>query len=248
MSLSPDGAQLLLQTLALHVPDTWRQYDDKYLQLAMGSNTGAQGSGTSAGQYVEQYELIDIGTGASQVLCDAPIGGAYGSDMAWSADSKSVVVSNIHLPLDVVDASELALRKTHTFLVEFKIPSRQFVKISDDEDLKLLSWDPKAGDVACDVGKIDSLNGKTTPKAYFHKSGETWSRSTTPQQATAPPLPDIFLDENMNTPPHMVAVHPATGRKSRVMDLNPQFQSLALARVEEIRWKAGHGTEVKGGL
>jgi dipeptidyl aminopeptidase/acylaminoacyl peptidase len=65
---------------------------------------------------------------------------------------------------------------------------------------------------------------------------------------TASSLPDVFLDENMNTPPRMVAVDPATGWKSTLMDLNPQFQSLALARVEEITWKAGHGTEVKGGL
>ena len=32
------------------------------------------------------------------------------------------------------------------------------------------------------------------------------------------------------------------------MDLNPQFQHLALARVEEITWKDVHGIEVKGGL
>jgi hypothetical protein len=32
------------------------------------------------------------------------------------------------------------------------------------------------------------------------------------------------------------------------MDLNPQFQNLALARVEEITWKDAHGVEVKGGL
>jgi dipeptidyl aminopeptidase/acylaminoacyl peptidase len=32
------------------------------------------------------------------------------------------------------------------------------------------------------------------------------------------------------------------------MDLNPQFQNLALARVEEIAWKDTHGIEVKAGL
>jgi len=243
MSLSPDGAYLLLQTLAPHVADTWRQYDDKWLQLAMGSDTGPQRSGTSVGQ----YELVDMGTGASQVLVDAPIGGGYGSDTAWAADSKSVVVSNVHLPLDVEDASELALRKAHTFLVEFKIPSREFVKISD-EDLKLVNWDSKSGYVVCDVGQFDSGEGKPTPKAYFRKSGETWSRSTTSEQAAATPLPDIVLDEGMNTPPHIVAVDPATGRKSMLMDLNPQFQNLALARVEEITWKDRHGREVTGGL
>jgi len=167
--------------------------------------------------------------------------------MAWVGDGKSVVVSSVHLPLNVEDASELALRKAHTFLVEFMIPSREFVRISD-EDLKLVKWDPKSGYVACDVGQFDSGEGKPTPKVYFRKSGETWSRSTTPEQAAAKPLPEIVLDEGMNTPPHIVAVDPATGRKSTVMDLNPQFQNLALARVEEITWKDGHGREATGGL
>jgi len=243
MSLSPDGTYLLLQSTAPRIESAWRQYDDKFLQAAMDRSTGTPGSGSHVGQ----YELIDMTTGESQVLVDAPIGADYGSNMIWAADSKSVVVSNMHLPLNTEDPSELSLRKTHTFLVEFKIPSRAFVKISD-EDLELATWDSKTGYVICNVGQFDSEEGKPTPKAYFHKTGEAWSRSAAPEQAAAPPQPDIVLEEDMNTPPHIVAVDPASGRKSTLMDLNPQFQNIALARVEEITWKAGHGRELKGGL
>jgi len=66
--------------------------------------------------------------------------------MAWSPDSQSVVVSNAYLPLNVDDPAERALRKAHTFLVEFKIPSRQFVKISH-EDLNGLI--PTDFDIVC---------------------------------------------------------------------------------------------------
>jgi hypothetical protein len=242
MSLSPDGAYLLLQTMATHVSTTWSQYEDKFLRSNIRI-TGPQGSTTN----VYQYELVDMGTGASEVLFDAPIGGGFGSDMAWSADSTSVVVSNVHLPLNVGDASELALRKAHTFLAEFKIPSRQFVKISH-QDLKLVTWDAKTGYVACDVGQSGTSEGKPASKAYFRKNGETWSKASAPELTAARLLPEIVLDEGMNTPPHVVAVNPATGRKSMLMDLNPQFQNLALARVEGITWQAGHGTEVKGRL
>ena len=69
-----------------------------------------------------------------------------------------------------------------------------------------------------------------------------------PGTTGVPPLPDIVLDEGMNTPPRIVAVDPPTGRKSLLMDLNPQFQNLALARVEEITWKDSRGHELKGGL
>jgi hypothetical protein len=241
MSLSPDGAYLLLQTMATHVSDTWRLYEDRFLQQSMRI-TGPQGSLTN----VYQYELVDTHTGVSQVLLDTPMS-PFGSEMAWSPDSKSVVVSDVYLPLDVDDPAERALRKAHSFLVEFKIPGRQFVKISH-EDLKLVSWDPKTGDITCDAGRIDSDAGKTTPRLYFRKSGETWSQASAPREIAAKLLPDILLDEGMNTPPNIVAIDPPSGRKSLLMDLNPQFENLALARVEEISLHAGHDAEVKGGL
>jgi hypothetical protein len=241
MSLSPDGAHLLVQTEATRVSNTWSEYEDQFLQPSM-RQSGPPGAHT----HIFQYELVNTITGASQVLFDAPIP-SFGSEMAWSPDSKSVVVSDVYLPLNVDDPAERALRKTHTFLVEFRISGRQFVKVGQD-DLRLLNWDPKTGYVACDVGRIDSLKGKTTPKAYFRKNGETWSKASTPEQTAVLPLPDIILDEGMNTPPHIVAIDLPTGRESLLMDLNPQFQNLALARVEGITWKDSRGNEVKGGL
>ena len=241
MSLSPDGAHLLVQTEATQVPRLWNEYEDQYLKI-LSRNPTTQGGHTS----IYQYELVDTRTGTSQILFDAPIG-TLGSEMAWSPDSKSVVVSDVYLPLNVDDPAERATRKAHAFLLEFEIPSSQLIKISQD-DLRLLTWDPKTGYVACDAGRLDSLNGKTTPKAYFGKSGETWSKASAPEQAAAPHLPDIVLDEGMNTPPRIVAIDARTSRKSMLMDLNPQLQNLALAKVEEITWKDSHGNEVKGGL
>jgi hypothetical protein len=240
MMLSPDGAHLLIQTEAARVSATWSEYEDQFLKVKTHHPAP---NGGRTGLY--QYELVDTVTGASQVLFDAPI--ASLSEMAWSADSKSVVVSRVYLPLNVDDPAERGIRKAHTFLVEFKIPSREFVKISD-EDLRLLSWDHKTGYVVCDAGWIDSLKGKTTQKAYFRQNGETWSRANAPEQTAAATLPDIVLEEDMNTPPHIIAIDTPTGRKSLLMDLNPQFQHLALARVEEITWKDSHGNELKGGL
>ena len=241
LSLSPDGAYLLIQTEAAHVSNTWSEYEDQFVKVA--ASHPAKGRRTQ----ILQYELADTVTGASQVLIDAPIPTTYGAEAVWSPDSKSVVVSNVYLPLSIDDPAERALRKAHTFLVEFKIPNRQVIKISD-EDLRPLDWDPKTGDLICDVGRLDSLTGKATPKIHFRKNGDTWSKVSAPEHEAAPPLPDVVLDEGMNTPPHIVVIDPSTGGKSVLMDLNPQFQNLALARVEEVTWKDAHGIEVKGGL
>ena len=245
MLLSPDGLHLVLQTNATHVPRAWTEYDDQLLKL-FRRPTSAPGATTP----IFQYELVDIRTGAGRLLLDAPVPPNLGSEVAWSPDSQSVVVSDMYLPLNIDDAAERAQRKAHTFLMEFRIPSRQFVKISD-EDLRLLDWDAKTNDVVCDVGRIDSLSGKPTRKAYFRKSSDnaTWSRSSLPQaQEKAARLPDIVLEENMNQSPRIFAINPGTGQKSLLMDLNSQFQGLALARVEEVAWKTSHDQEVKAGL
>ena len=240
--LSPDGAHLLLQAEARSIGNTWNEYEDKFLEAA---TTHAGPSGGRTGIF--QYELVDTRTGVSQALSDTPVSPTSGSEVAWSPDGHSVLVSNAYLPLDVSDPAERSLRKAHTFLLEFKIPSREFLKISQ-EDLRLLSWDPKTGDVTCEVGRFESIQGRTTPKVYFRKRDETWLKATAPQQTAVPSLPEIILDEGMNTPPRIFAIDLATGRKSLLMDLNPQFQNLALAKVEEITWKDAHGIEVKGGL
>jgi hypothetical protein len=248
MSLSQDGLHLVVKTEANHVPDAWTEYEDQYLKAARHS-----ASAPGAQTLIWQYELVDTRTGIGRLLLDAPIPPLGLSDVVWSPDSQSLIVSDMYLPLNIDDAAERALRKTHTFLVEVKISNRQIVKISD-EDLRPLNWDARTKDVECDVGRLDSLTGKTTPKAYFRKSSDddnaTWSRSSLPQaQAEAAPyLPDIVLEENMNQPPRIFAIAPGTGQKSLLMDFNPQFQDLVFARVEEVAWKTSHHDEVKAGL
>lgn len=246
MSLSPDGLRLVLQTEATLLPDAWTEYDDQMLKAAKHPPSTQGGT-----RSIFQYELVDIPTGAHRILLDAPIPPMAGSEMAWSPDSQSVVVSDMYLPLNVGDAAERSRRKTHTFLAEIRISSRQLVQISD-EDLRLLDWDAKTKDIVCDVGRQDSLTGKTTPKAYFRKSSDnaTWSRSSIPQQEekAAPSRPDIVLDENMNQPPRIFAIAPSAGQKSLLMDLNPEFHSLALARVEEVALTPSRPNEVKAGL
>ena len=247
MWLSPDGLHLVVETQATHVPDTWTEYDDQYLKAARHS-ASAPGAETS----IFQYELVDIPAGSGRLLLDAPIPSLGGSEVAWSPDSHSVVVSDMYLPLNIDDREERERRKTHTFLAEVKISNRQFAKISD-EDLRLLAWDAKTNDVVCDVGRIDSLSGKSTRKAYFLKTSDKdnaiWSRSSLPvaQDKTAR-VTDVVLEENMNQPPRIFAIDPGAGQKSLLMDLNPQFEHLALARVEEVVWKASGHQEVKAGL
>lgn len=241
MTPSPDGKYFVVQTGASETPLKWSEYEDKWLR-ALTRAAGSSGAATT----VDQYELVDTHTGASQVLLDAPIPPNSGSEVAWSPDGQSVVVSNAYLPLTVDDAAERTVRRSHTFLVEIKIPSREIIKISD-RDLRLVKWDQRTNTVVCEAGRIDSLNGKTTPTIYFRKNGDRWSQVAAPEGA-GETLPVIVLEEDLNTPPRIVAVDPATSQRSLLMDLNPQFRHLAFGKVEEVKWNDTLGNEVTGGL
>ena len=237
--LSPDGTYFVVETQAREIPPEWSEYEAEFLP-ALTRKASTPGAATG----VHQYELVDTHTGASQVLLDGPIA-FKGSEADWSLDGRSVVVSDVYLPFTAQDPAEQVLRKSHTFLAEIKVPSREIIKISD-RDLRLIKWDAKTNVVVCE-DRTDSLNGKTTPSIYFRKSRDTWSQVDA-QQETAAALPVILLEEDMNSPPRIFAVDPATNRKSLLLDLNPQFQDLALARVEEVSWKSSRGDELEAGL
>jgi hypothetical protein len=241
MAPSPDGNYFVVQTGARETPLIWSEYEDKWLRT-LTRTAGSPGGATS----VDQYELVDTHTGTSQVLLDAPIPPNLGSEVAWSPDGQSVIVSNVYLPLTVDDPAEQSLRKSHTFLAEIEVPNRKIIKISD-QDLRLVKWDSRTNTVVCEAGRIDSLNGKTTPTIYFRKNGDRWSQVEAPKE-TGAALPVIVLEEDLNVPPRIVAVDPATGRKSLLMDLNPQFGHITFGKVEELKWRDTLGNEVTGGL
>jgi len=239
-SLAPDGEHFVVQTEARQIPEAWNKYQDKFLKILTG-----HGDPDGTPTRVHQYELLDTRTGASHVLLDAPVEPNWGSEVAWSPDSQSVVLSDVYLPLNVEPAEQLA-RRSHTYLVEISIASRDLLKISD-EDLRLVEWNSKTNLVMCEVGRIDSHAGDRGTRVYFSKVRGGWHRVGAPETPTAIP-PEIVLEENIRTAPRIVAVDSASNQKSLLMDLNPQFKDLAFAQVEEVSWKGTLGNEVKGGL
>lgn len=244
---SPDGEYAVVQALTpiSEVPVTWREYDDNPLQRFLPHRRMI----SQRASLILRYELVDMRTGTSRVLLDTPIRPYEGSEAMWSPDGRSVLVSGVYLPLNVDDPAERDLRKSHTFLVEVNVPSLDSVKVSD-KDLRLIQWDPKTNTVVCEGGRFASVAGKPAAKVYFRKNGEKWSHVAqvdTPEKRTTA-RPEIVLEEDMNTPPRIIAIDPASGRKSLLMDLNPQFSELAFGKVEEVKWKDTLGNEVTGGL
>ncbi len=242
LSLSPDGRYLVFPARVIGVPEEWRDYKDANLQslIRIAPLNGLPG-------LVQQYVLVDLRTGGSGPLLDGPLGYS-GSEIVWSPDSQSVVVSNVHLPLNVANSAERNARQSTTFAVEVRVPSRDIIKVSD-RDLWLMRWDEKGNRLLFKEGRAKFLSGNPGQDIYFYKQGTIWQGQKAANAADLPdPNVDVVLEEDLNTAPRIVVVDPKTHRRHLLLDLNPDFAKLDFGKVEEITWKGSDGHCVKGGL
>jgi dipeptidyl aminopeptidase/acylaminoacyl peptidase len=238
---SPDGRYLAIQTIASRsdIPLDW--YD--YQTVAQQTILSRQGSSK-----VNEYELIDLATGASQPLIDAPVGAWY-SNAAWSDDSRSVFISGTDLPLDVPDPAERKLRQANLFVAEVEIPSRRIVTIMH-EDAIIRHWYSQTNELLLQLTNHQSFsNFAEGALVSFRRTREGWKQQDTPAiEAKTKDRIEIAVEEDMNTPPRLVTRDLKTGTRSLLLDPNPQFRNLQFGRVEEIKFKVADGHEMTAGL
>jgi len=239
LSVSPNGKYVVVSTRVADIPETWRGYTDPALRHWMERGR------VRPGQYSnrEQYQLIDTSTNDTQSLMNAPVG-LYGSELAWAADSRSLVVSGTYLPLDGVDPAERKAREGKTFSVEVKIPSKD-IEVISDRDMRFLQWDKKEDLLVFEAGRR-SLSAKPESQIFFRNSTHGWQEVHDSRQERN--TVEISLEEDMATPPRIVALDEVTHGQSMLLELNPQFKALTFGRVEEVKWTRTNGEEGHGGL
>lgn len=246
--VSPDGRYLVVRTGVEDPPDEWKGYEDSYLRSLFKDNwTHSSIAAFARYRMIDpgftRYELVDLETGVSQILLDSPVG-FMGADVGWASDSRSVILTDVFLPLKVRNSAELDARKTHVFTVEVAVPGREIFTIAEN-DLALVGWDLsnrylkfRPSRKASDRFDVD----------YYEKKNHKWERLQAPRESIEDYLPDITVDQDLNKPPRIIARDLKSGRKEMILDLNPQFVELALGKVEDVKWVGGAGHEVHGGL
>ncbi len=238
-SLSPDGSYLLVAANVTgdSYPPEWKEYTDPWLRRKLDAPL-------PAGEFssVQRYELIDTRTGRSQRLIDDAPAGKHASEAAWAPDGKSVVVTNVFLPLRDVSAEERTLRQGTAFTVEVEVPSLRLHPVTH-ADLVLRGWD-SSGRTLVFNGARDDYSTEARPPRLFQQTTGRWEEIVPTVHAQLPPA--ITLEEDMNTPPQIFATGLASKEKVKLLDLNPQFKHLAFGRVEDIRWQDAQGRTLKG--
>lgn len=239
-NLSPDGKYIVMATQVVGVPEDWKNYTNPDIQREALAKRRQGLTG-----FIQQFELIDTVTGETKFLLNAPAG-TYGSEVGWLPDSKSLVITRTFLPLDSASGDERKARESHTFTVEVNVSTGNIVKVSNEE-LYGAQWDRKQGVLISHRMRLDSntVFGLGEP-VLFRKRASAWKEVQ--GDVSKESRPDILLEQDMSTPPKIVAVRADTHQKSLLLDLNPQFESLKFAKVQEIQWKGADKHDVKGGL
>jgi len=238
LEMSPDGRFVVLAVYVSEIPDGWKQYEDKVLHPYIVEQ---RKPGTLSN--VEQYMLVDVQQGRMVPLVDAPKAWVDGA-IAWSEDGRSVLVSGTYLPLDSPDPLEQGERRKHPFVIEVDVPSRRVHPITGQR-LSISHSDAQKRRVTLEPGYGAARGASQT----FEKVHEEWQSIPLIGEGKGDgPGIEVSLEEDRNTPPRIFAKKQRSGRKSLLLDLNPQFRDFALANVETVRWKATDGHEVIGGL
>jgi hypothetical protein len=238
LSLSPDGRYAVIATYASHVPNAWSLYTDRRLHELVASEQNGDTSNT-----LRRYSLLDVDGRSVTALFDAPSDGRK-SAFRWTTDDQSIVLSGTYLPLDAPDETENQRRKSNSYVVEVKLPSRRYAIISE-KDLKLSDWDPGSQRIVLE----NPYPWKSQAPAAYQRDPRGWHETNMQvENRKNPDRIEVTLEEGLNLPPRLLVRDPNSGRTGVLMDLNPQFAELQFGREEIIQWTSSDGHSMKGGL
>ena len=227
VSLSPSGRYLAVATKIAVMPTDWDKYDyhSGFLQHVLPY----------------RYTIVDLTSGVSQTLLDAPV--TFESRIRWSSDSRSVILTGVYLPLATDNPAERSDRKSKRFAIEVTVPGLKTIPILEGDN-RLSWWNARTNEIHL---QPKASGGIQEDGSSFRKSANKWEQLPSVGDEIRPKL-EIALEENSNSPPRILARDKFSGKTAILLDLNPDFSQLAFGKVQEIKWKATDGREVQGGL
>jgi dipeptidyl aminopeptidase/acylaminoacyl peptidase len=239
LAISPDGKYVVVATAVAEVPERWKEYSDGELQRIIGQHLW-----NGEVSQIVRYQLIDLSSGKSRELLSSPVSADRPSEVVWSPDSRSIVITNTFLPLEGTDGEERKARQSSPFTIEEQIADGNFTKITN-QDLLVRNWDSKTNELKFLDWKL-AREDRVPGEVFFYKNGAKWEKVA--RSSSAEVLPRIMVEEDLNLPPKLFALAPNEKTNVLLFDPNPQFSELRFGRVEEIQWKGSDGHNVKGGL
>jgi dipeptidyl aminopeptidase/acylaminoacyl peptidase len=245
LSISPNGKYATVVTFNLAPPALWNEYKPGFRI----TSTATSCSMTDALSCPMQYLLLDLEKKTAEPLMNAPVlNSMNGSGLSTWTQGNSLLLVNAFLPLDSVDAKEREDRRTRIYAAEVILPEKKVLEIAQ----RLTPFDAFSIHPGSQVNQFvtHSYNPVHGPALEFYRdSGGGWKITEASPAVTEPAdRLSVTLDQDMNSPPKLVANDPNTKRRAVLFDLNPQFAQLTFGHVEVFQWKTPEGRSAVGSL
>lgn len=236
---SPDGSRVLVDHFPAQIPEAWRRYEDTVHAVRMAAYS-VDPKAIHVRQ-LKQLFVVDLAGGRGRPLWPAPAG--RGTQAAWSADARAVLLGPVFLPLEADGASDEA-GLTGRAIAEVDVASGRYRQVQVPveyaaESVRGLRW--------LSASRIEVVQQTRTLR--FERSAGRWKlQKVQPAERALPPA-TVHMEwrQDLNTPPVLYAVN-ADGRAVAVLDPNPDLQRFALGRVEMIAWQDKQGRRLRGRL
>ena len=264
LAVSPDGKSVVALVPVKELRPSWEHYEPKYavdkrIDIHDPGRTTESSNSNSWGR-LTQYAVIDLATGKTRPLVDAPNGWALGYGggnwATWSSDGKRLLLINTFLPFDSAEEPEKSkrVRACAAAVVDLISMTSRCVSYGHQANVRSSLFGQTSDDV---VLRFD----EQTPPEKFHFQKDTWQLVAL-LTVEAPPLPlrcvnprqnlseglSVQVQQGLNDPPVLSAMDCATGQQKTLWDPNPQLANMRLGEGSIISWKDASGYEWKGAV
>jgi dipeptidyl aminopeptidase/acylaminoacyl peptidase len=259
VSMSPNGRYVIVPETVPYreIPDTWRRYTNPTVQMSFSEALGpAERHKSEDIVLFSRLVLVNVRTGKSRILLNAPRR-ASGVPVVWSPDSRDVIISHTVLPIGGGGQAawkEDSVQQT----VEVSIRSGAVTPIGR-QCAAALSWTRVGlecksaiksfnGEVRRALARGGQVSRRLCPEPediHFQEAPNGRWRATTAEQA---PLLHVFLREGPNSPPELYDRKRNSSHAHVLLNLNPQFRRIALARERLVTWDWAKGHSITAGL
>jgi len=240
ISFAPDGRRALVSSAPERYPEEWGRYGGP---LKPGIPAARRDVRNAGARNVQQLFVVDIESGTTRPLWNTL---SLGSDLKWSDDGRSVLVTSTYLPAADADADGLEGRATAVV----DVATGQYRRVPIDlrgRWVLALRW------LGTDEVQIDSRKGDEVQHARFRRNGTEWQKQidhAEPEDDDSPPV-RIEVRQDLDTPPRLHAVElrgpEASRREEMILDPNPGLlEKVALGRAEIVSGKLDGEDSWKG--
>jgi hypothetical protein len=237
---SPDGETVLLTDTAAQVPERWDRYTKGIVGVAL-RDYRANGSLGLYARLLKQCFILDVESGESVPVIDAPLIALPPNGIAWSPSGSSFLLGPVLLPAGGQPGEEA--------LLEVDRKTRSWVRIPVSDGLKTALTPGQDGYAVLRWRAEDEVEvGDGTSTLRYKKAEGAWVQTgqTRPRPADDEAPISIQVRQGLNDAPVYVARLGADGREHVILDPNPTLKTVKLARVESIDWSDSRGNPWSG--